>query len=144
MAKTFAKICSYAEEEGEEETQIHNKRLVKLALKKYLKERYNIRLANKVCCLIDWSVTPMDYNAFYRQLDQTIFGSGNLASTELDFLPHILTLKQTAFALFDMNCDGFVCEYDLYSIINNTDNKLFINSINRDFKDIKAKMNQKH
>ena len=31
VAKTFAKICSYAEEEGEEDTQIHNKRLVKLA-----------------------------------------------------------------------------------------------------------------
>ena len=67
--------------------------MVRLALKKYLKKRYNSRIASKICCLIDWSVTPMDYNAFYRQLDQTIIGSGLLASNKMDFLPHILTLK---------------------------------------------------
>jgi hypothetical protein len=54
--------------------------MLRHVLKKYLTSRYNNRLASKICCLIDWSVTPMDYNAFYRQLDQTIIGSGNLAS----------------------------------------------------------------
>jgi hypothetical protein len=72
----------------------------------------------------------MDFNAFYRQLDQTIFGSGNLASSSLDFLTHIITLKQTAFTLYDMNCDGYICEYDLFSIIRHTDNQMFIESIN--------------
>ena len=66
VAQTFAAICSIGEDKNAGETQIHNKRLVRPALKKYLARRYNSRLAGKICCLIDWSVTPMDYNAFYR------------------------------------------------------------------------------
>ncbi len=39
-----------------------------------------------------------------------------------------------------MNCDNYICEYDLFSFIKNSDNKLFIESINQDFKDIRKKM----
>ncbi len=39
-----------------------------------------------------------------------------------------------------MNCDGRICEYDLFSIINKTNDSLFIDTINQDFIDIRAKM----
>lgn len=39
-----------------------------------------------------------------------------------------------------MNSDNFICEYDLFSFIKHSDNKLFIESINQDFKDIRKKM----
>jgi Ca2+-binding EF-hand superfamily protein len=51
-----------------------------------------------------------------------------------------VSLKQIAFNLYDMNCDNYICEYDLFSFIKNSDNKLFIESINQDFKDIRKKM----
>ena len=42
-----------------------------------------------------------------------------------------------------MNCDNGICELDLYSIIKNSGDKLFIDSIDQDFKDIRAKMASK-
>ena len=39
-----------------------------------------------------------------------------------------------------MNCDNYICEYDLFSFIKHSDNNLFIQSINQDFKDIRKKM----
>jgi Ca2+-binding EF-hand superfamily protein len=52
-------------------------------------------------------------------------------------------LKQIAFTLYDMNSDGAVCEYDLFSIIRHTDNKMFIESINQDIRDIRAAMDNR-
>lgn len=43
-----------------------------------------------------------------------------------------------------MNCDNYICEYDLFSFIKHSDNKLFIESINQDFKDIRRKMAAKN
>ena len=43
-----------------------------------------------------------------------------------------------------MNCDNYICEYDLFSFIKHSDNKLFIESINQDFKDIRKKMAAKN
>lgn len=42
-----------------------------------------------------------------------------------------------------MNSDNHICEYDLFSFIKHSDNKLFIESINQDFKDIRKKMSTK-
>ena len=42
-----------------------------------------------------------------------------------------------------MNSDNRLCEYDLFASIKSTNNKLFIDTINQDFIDIRAKMQQK-
>ena len=42
-----------------------------------------------------------------------------------------------------MNCDSHLCQYDLFSIIRHVNNQLFIDSINKDIKDIRKKMNFK-
>lgn len=52
----------------------------------------------------------------------------------------MIILKQVAFTLYDMNSDGSICEYDLFSMIKNNKNMLFIDTLNQDFKDIRAKM----
>ena len=52
-------------------------------------------------------------------------------------------MKQLAFSLYDMNGDGSICEYDLFSIIKNCDDQIFISSIEQDIKDIRAYMNSK-
>lgn len=48
-----------------------------------------------------------------------------------------------AFCIYDMNSDGLICEYDLFSLIKSAENKLFIETIQQDFKDIKSKMSEK-
>ena len=45
-----------------------------------------------------------------------------------------------AFYLYDMNGDGMLDEYDLFSFIKNSDKNIFIHSFNQDFKDIRKKM----
>jgi hypothetical protein len=60
-----------------------------------------------------------------------------------EFALHSISLKQIAFNLYDMNSDNHICEYDLFSFIKHSDNKLFIESINQDFKDIRKKMSTK-
>jgi hypothetical protein len=62
---------------------LHNKRLTKTLLKRNLTQRYNSRLAAKLCALFDWSVA-MDYQNFYRQLDQVIINSGTLFPNSSD------------------------------------------------------------
>ena len=42
-----------------------------------------------------------------------------------------------------MNSDDCICEYDLFSMIKNNDSKIFIESINKDFKDIRNRMDVK-
>ena len=48
-----------------------------------------------------------------------------------------------AFYLYDMNGDGMLDEYDLFSFIKNSDKNIFIHSFNQDFKDIRKKMQAK-
>ena len=55
----------------------------------------------------------------------------------------MISLKQIAFNIYDMNSDNRLCEYDLFASIKSTNNKLFIDTINQDFIDIRAKMQQK-
>lgn len=124
VEKTFKAISSIGEDKDAPDQQIHNRRLTRPKLKKYLSRRYNGRYAAKICALFDWSLTTLDYNAFYKQLDQTIINSG-IFPQQMDFLNHIITVKQTAFTIYDMNCDNSICEYDLFSIIRHTENELF-------------------
>ena len=56
---------------------------------------------------------------------------------------HLTLLKQTPFSLYDMNSDGAVCEYDLFSIIRHTDNKMFAKAITQDLRDIQACMSKR-
>ena len=137
---TFKTIAAYGEN-NQGDQQVKNLRLNKHILKSYLTKRYNKRLANKLCSLFDWS-NQLDYKEFYIQLDALIVNSG-ICSKSLDQMNHIISLKQIAFNLYDMNCDNHICEYDLFSIIRHTDNSLFCEAINQDFKDIRAKMAQK-
>ena len=61
-----------------------------------------------------------------------------------DLQSHTISLKQMAFYLYDMNGDGMLDEYDLFSFIKNSDKTIFINSFNQDFKDIRRKMHSKN
>lgn len=45
-----------------------------------------------------------------------------------------------AFQLFDMNNDGQLCEYDLFSSIKNCNDTLFIYALHQDFKDLMDKL----
>ena len=85
----------------------------------------------------------MDYNNFYKQLDQVILNTGFLHYTTCDAQMHLTLLKQTSFSLYDMNADGAVCEYDLFSIIRHTDNKMFAKAITQDIRDIQLCMDKK-
>ena len=71
--------------------------------------------------------------------------NNGISSTDpMDYDTHIIAVKQIAFNLFDMNCDNYICQYDLFSVIKNLkNNELFIESINQDFKDIRKRMTHK-
>ena len=119
-------------------SQVHNINISEKNLKTYLSRRYSQtgsnKLASKLCALFSWSAsgsTKLDYKAFYEQLDQVIMNSGISSSPHIqDYSSHIISLKQIAFNIYDMNCDNRICEYDLFSIIKSTNNKLFIETIN--------------
>lgn len=137
---TFKSIAALGEN-NQGDQQVKNLRLNKPILKSFLTKRYNKRLANKLCSLFDWS-NQLDYKEFYIQLDSLIVNSG-ICSKSLDPINHMISLKQIAFNLYDMNCDNHICEYDLFSIIRHTDNILFCEAINQDFKDTRDKMAKK-
>lgn len=72
----FKQICSYGEDKEEpgkkddkKDMSIHNHRLNRLKLKKYLQKRYNAKLANKLCYLFDWS-NHHTYKTFYQAVDE--------------------------------------------------------------------------
>ena len=67
VAEAFTAMCkSGKQNEDLGDQQLHNMRISKPYLRRYLAQRYNGRLANKICALFDWSVTPMDYHNFYK------------------------------------------------------------------------------
>ena len=121
--------------------QLHNLRLTKIKLKKYLSKRYNSRLAGKLCALFDWS-NNLNYKDFYQQFDNIIINCHS--NLHQDSVTHLISLKQIGFNIYDMNSDNSICEYDLFSLIKHTsDDSLFIETINQDLKDIRRKMAQK-
>ena len=150
---TFKAIYNSTNTSKEESkiSAVHNMTISEKNLKTYLSRRYSQsgsnKLVNKVCCLFSWTAagsTKLDYKHFYEQLDQVIMNSGTSYTAHIqDYSSHIISLKQIAFNIYDMNCDHRICEYDLFSIIKSTNNKLFIDTINQDFIDIRAKMASK-
>ena len=56
----------------------------------------------------------------------------------------MIALKQIGFNIYDMNYDNAICEYDLFSLIRHSQDSLFIETINQDFKDIRRRMAQKN
>jgi hypothetical protein len=101
-------------------------------MKKYLLQRYSSRLTHKVLALFDFAIGQLDYNELYEQIDEYILGTGKArhSSHPMDIPEHLASLKQIAFVLYDMNSDGHICEYDLFSLIKHNTNQLFIDSIN--------------
>jgi hypothetical protein len=71
----FKYICIFGEENPmPNDSLIHNFRLSRKSLKKYLTKRYNGRLANKISALFDWSNNLM-YKSFYQQLDEIMINA---------------------------------------------------------------------
>ena len=62
--------------------------------------------------LFDWGNTYWRFNEFHGQL------STHLTKHSSDYSEQVYTLKQFAFNLFDMNCDGFICENDILTLLN--------------------------
>ena len=60
----------------------------------------------------------------YEQIDEYIIGTGKVrhSSHPMDIPEHLASLKQIAFVLYDMNSDGYICEYDLFSLIKHNTN----------------------
>lgn len=55
----------------------------------------------------------------------------------MDHKKQLMTLKQIGFSLFDMNCDNIVCDFDLFSLVRQTEEEFFIEYISQDIKDIR-------
>lgn len=123
---------------------IHNHRLNKPKLKKYLQKRYNTKLANKLCILFDWKINHT-YKTFYQAVDELFICNNVYQNTanQIDPNTHMICLKQIAFCIFDMNSDGKICEYDLFSTVRYFNDKFFIECLNQDIKDIRTRMNEK-
>ena len=118
---------------------IHNHRLNRVKLKKYLQKRYNAKLANKLCYLFDWS-NHHNYKTFYQAVDELFICN---QTNTVDLNQHMICLKQIAFFLFDMNSDSNVCEYDLFSSVRYLNDKMYIGCLNIDIKDIRSRMDEK-
>lgn len=77
VEEKFKQICSfgddvkdeYGKKDEKKDMSIHNHRLNRIKLKKYLQKRYNAKLANKLCYLFDWS-NHHNYKTFYQAVDE--------------------------------------------------------------------------
>lgn len=87
-----------------------NIRIEKGKLKRYLASRYSTRIATKMAALFDFNM-PLDYKIFYRQLLEQVVCQGKPG---LDIL---VIAKQFTFNIYDMNCDGYLDQADLFSFL---------------------------
>ena len=109
----FKSMCStneYGEIEPKKfEHLVKHMRLSKVQLKRFLSTHYNVRIANKIIALFDFSTGNLSYTAFYKQLDEVMMGSGISPHHQMDHNEHMVCLKQIAFNMYDMNSDRNIC-----------------------------------
>jgi hypothetical protein len=92
-----------------------NIRIDKNKLRKFLQSKYSSRFASKLVALFDFSL-QLDYKMFFKQvLDFVICQQKNPQEI-------VLNAKHFAFHLYDMNCDGYVDQVDLFSIFKDQKN----------------------
>ena len=124
LEETFKLMCGIDEEN--QDKSVNNMRLKKYILKKFLAKRYPPRICNKFCTLFQWD-NSKTFKEFYKEIDEILVNNAN--NTERDLLQHIHALKQVAFTMFDMNQDNSICDYDLFSLIKNSNENLYIGLI---------------
>ena len=128
---TYRKICASKKEEGEAggadkgvtekknlPEKIHNLKVTRKTLIAYLRRRYSARVATKMACIFDWSNTQESYEAFYQRLVDVLLKPKDLNSNAVNYqYDHSKLLKKFAFQILDMNCDGMICEADLFTFL---------------------------
>jgi Ca2+-binding EF-hand superfamily protein len=62
--------------------------------------------------IFDWGNTLLRFQQFHEEMNIRLTRFSN------DYQEQTHTLKQFAFNLFDMNCDGFICENDVVAMLN--------------------------
>jgi hypothetical protein len=78
----------------------------KKKLKKFLQDRYSLRVATKMVGLFDFALA-LDYRTFYKQLFEHMIEPADLLDTA----------RQFAFNLYDVNCDRVIDQNDLFAFI---------------------------
>ena len=76
---------------------IRNLKVEKKKLRKYLSDRYSLRLATKMVSIFDFALA-LDYRAFYKQLFEHLIEPADLLETARLF----------AFNLYDVSCDRVI------------------------------------
>ena len=95
---------------------VTNAKVKRSDINDYLENRYSKRLCSKMQALFDWSLTSHNFVTFHKCLKD------NLLRYSIEFNEQVQNLKEFAFNLMDMNCDGVICENDLFSLIQNLKN----------------------
>ena len=101
-----------------EKLRYQNVKVDRRILVSYLKKRYSSRLAQKLASIFDWSNIAVEYDVFYKRLEEILLVNHRTAhADQRDPVEHVRTLKRFAFQMLDMNCDQMICETDLFSFL---------------------------
>ena len=89
-------------------------------------------MAQKISSIFDWSQTQIEYNVFYETIEKVLLRPRDMQKEE-----HIRNFKKFAYCMFNMNCDGGICEADLFTFLElHSDNEFFKKALIFDIQDI--------
>lgn len=154
VEEKFRQIYSYGEEGKDKSEQVSKdpsrNKIKKVNLKKYLSEKYTPKVASKICNLFDWN-NAMDHSMFFKHINDLFIWNPNIPASQINtndkdsaINQHSLCLKQIAFFLFDINSDGSICQLDLFSNTKQFHQDFYINILDQDIKDIRARIEQRN
>jgi hypothetical protein len=76
--------------------------------------------------LFDWSQGALYFRDFHKDFKNYL-----LQQSE-EYQMQMTTLKMFAFNLMDMNCDGFICQNDLFSLVEDLRNSSILRNLYKD------------
>ena len=100
-----------------------------------------------MACIFDWSNTQESYEPFYQRLIDVLLKPKDLKDNSSNYqYDHSKLLKKFAFQILDMNCDGMICEADLFTFLelHKEDSEFFKTTLIYDIQDISKALNNRN
>ena len=153
---TYRAICSSVKHKGgkgeveqSDSKKIANLKVTKTSFTNYLRKHYAARVAQKMSCILE-SQQNYSHEDFYTRVNDLLLKPKDPHNIEnkrdLPHEEHKRLLKKFAFQMLDMNCDGMICETDLFTFLelHKDDDTFFKTTLIYDIQDIARAFNKRN